>query len=62
VLRGHLERGDLSRWIGSVYTDPVLAADVATLEHLSPQEALSDVRAAIPRLIKERYGPIDDWV
>jgi hypothetical protein len=54
-FEGHLERGDLSRWIREVFADRKLAADVETLETLREYEARSDVREAIVRLVDDRY-------
>jgi hypothetical protein len=60
VLREHLQRGDVSRWISDVYRDETLAHRTRVLERLSGYEALSDLRRAIARLVEERYGLSDD--
>jgi len=56
VLAGHLQRGDLSRWVGDVYADQELARDLRKWEQLAPYEALSDIRAGLTRLIQGRYA------
>ena len=65
VLKAHLERGDLSRWVGDVFADEILAAQFRTLEALSPYEALTDLREALSRLVEDRYlrsdEPSNQW-
>jgi hypothetical protein len=60
VLVGHLQRGDISRWVREVFADPLLAGDLQTLEQLQPYEALSDIRDGMARLIIERYAFADE--
>ncbi len=55
-LRGHLQRGDLSRWIDDVLGDPVLASTVRALEEQHVLGALPDVNGALIHAIRARYG------
>lgn len=52
VLRGHLTRGDLHRWVERVFGDTDLADAIRGVEGLEPAPA----REAMRRAISDRYG------
>jgi hypothetical protein len=56
VLSDHLRRGDLSRWIGHVFGDTLLASQLAVLEHEYTAGDAADWREAIAGCIEERYA------
>jgi hypothetical protein len=55
VLSGHLQRHDLSRWIGDVFRDRQLALRVRTLESRLVTDDASEVARAISQTIRARY-------
>jgi hydroxymethylpyrimidine pyrophosphatase-like HAD family hydrolase len=55
VLRGHLRRGDFSRWVRDVFVDHRLAQQLGQLEQIHQYEDLAEIRQAIVRLIEARY-------
>jgi len=55
VLQEHLRRHDFSRWIGEVFRDPSLAAQVRRLEARRDLIHESEVKMALAKLIWERY-------
>lgn len=55
-LSGHVQRGDLSRWIGDVVRDDALATAVRDLEERHRLGTLPDFNDAVIRVIHERYG------
>jgi hydroxymethylpyrimidine pyrophosphatase-like HAD family hydrolase len=59
VLNGHLERGDISRWVRTVFADATLAAQIEILERGHIYEALSDIRNSLAALIEDRYALTD---
>ena len=54
-LRDHLARGDLSRWIGDVFGDATLAAEIRGIEEQHVLGTLPDVNDALVHAIHERY-------
>jgi hypothetical protein len=56
TIRGHLERGDVSHWVGEVFGDDVLAARLRDVERLDSDQGAVDARDAIRTLIDERYA------
>ena len=55
-LRGHVLRGDLSRWIGDVLCDGTLAAEVREIEEHHRLGRAPDFNNAVIHAIRERYG------
>jgi soluble P-type ATPase len=55
VLAGHLRRRDLSNWIGDVFGDRVLAAQIRAEEARLSPDRLVNVAGALAYLINERY-------
>ncbi|MEP7304365.1 MAG: HAD family hydrolase [Acidobacteriota bacterium] len=55
VLSGHLQRHDLSRWIGDVFRDRHLALRMRTLESRIVTDEPADVARAIAQTIRARY-------
>jgi hypothetical protein len=55
VLEGHLQRHDVSRWIGDVFHDRLLATKVFALEERQRRAAAPDVNVSLAKLIWERY-------
>jgi hydroxymethylpyrimidine pyrophosphatase-like HAD family hydrolase len=55
VLDGHLERGDVSRWVSGVFGDYVLAARISELEQLHRLGQPLDRVDALRQLVDERY-------
>jgi hypothetical protein len=56
----HIRRGDLSRWIGNVFRDTMLAREVADLEERSRLGALPDFNGAVIHAVHRRYHVVDD--
>src|SRR5262249_10848330 len=54
-LAGHLQRHDLSRWIGDVFRDRPLALKVRALEARLPSDDVREVASAIAQAIRARY-------
>jgi hypothetical protein len=54
-LDGHLRRGDLSRWIGEVFGDHVLASQVWKLEEQYRVGWAVDINDRLVEAIRERY-------
>jgi hydroxymethylpyrimidine pyrophosphatase-like HAD family hydrolase len=60
-LRGHVRRGDFSRWIGDVFRDVHLAGQVRALEERHRLGTLPDFNDALVHAVQERYridGPL----
>ena len=55
VLAGHLDRGDVSRWVGDVFGDHVLARRIHELEQLHRLGRPLDAADALRQLVGERY-------
>ena len=55
AMEEHLLRHDVSRWIGDVFRDPLLAAKVFALEERQGRAAVPDVSVSLAKLIWERY-------
>jgi hydroxymethylpyrimidine pyrophosphatase-like HAD family hydrolase len=62
VLAGYLRRGDFSRWIGDVFGDHALAAELRELEQHFQTGVDSDVVSEIVNAIRGRYDLTDDPV
>ena len=60
VLAAHLDRGDVSRWVGAVFGDHVLAARVRELEQLHRLGQPLDGADALRQLVEERYALVDN--
>jgi hypothetical protein len=56
VLAGHLERGDISRWVSGVFGDYVLAARIRAVEQLHRLGQPLDRVDALGQLVDERYA------
>ncbi|MBI4588940.1 MAG: HAD family phosphatase [Candidatus Rokubacteria bacterium] len=56
VLAYHAERGDFSRWVLDVFADPALGSQLRKTETRWGRGEITDLRAAIGRLIAARYG------
>ncbi|HWP43579.1 MAG TPA: HAD family hydrolase [Blastocatellia bacterium] len=56
MLDGHLLKGDFSRWIGDVFRDNVLAAEVRQIEELYRMGQVPDVNDALIHLVQDRYN------
>jgi hypothetical protein len=54
-LSGHLQRHDLSRWIGDVFRDRNLALRIRALESRLVTDEPYDVARAIAQTIRARY-------
>jgi hydroxymethylpyrimidine pyrophosphatase-like HAD family hydrolase len=54
-LNGHLQRGDLSKWISNVFHDHMLASDLRKIERHSRPGDVREVRKSVTKLIRERY-------
>jgi hydroxymethylpyrimidine pyrophosphatase-like HAD family hydrolase len=61
VLAGHLERGDISRWVSGVFGDHVLAGRIRELEQLHRLKQPLDAVDALRQLVDERYVLVDDF-
>jgi hypothetical protein len=55
VLAGHLDRGDVSRWVGDVFGDHVLAGRIRELEQLHRMGRPLDAADALRQLVDERF-------
>ncbi|MFO0980272.1 MAG: HAD hydrolase family protein [Planctomycetota bacterium] len=55
-LAGHLQRSDFSRWIGDVFGDRPLAAQVLELEHDHRHGRVLAINDALADLIQSRYA------
>jgi hydroxymethylpyrimidine pyrophosphatase-like HAD family hydrolase len=55
VLAGHLDRGDLSRWVDDVFGDHLLATRIRELELLRRMGRPIDAVDALRQLVDERY-------
>lgn len=61
ALEGHLVRGDFSRWIGGVFGDHALAAELRELENRH-RSGRSDTISEIAGAIRARYELVEDEV
>jgi hypothetical protein len=59
VVAGHLQRGDVSRWVADVFGDYVLAVGVREIERLHRLGRALDEVDAVRELIDERYAPAE---
>jgi hypothetical protein len=55
TLAGHAARGDFSRWVGDVFSDAQLAAQLRKTERRWNRGEISDLRNAVRELIARRY-------
>ena len=55
VIEGHARRGDFSRWIGKVFGDHPLAAEISEAEERFRQGLVPKLAEALSRPISERY-------
>ncbi|MGC1637225.1 MAG: HAD hydrolase family protein, partial [Candidatus Acidiferrales bacterium] len=55
ALEGHVHRGDFSRWIGDVFHDPTLAADIRKVELRYHLGHIRDLCGSIGAAIEDRY-------
>jgi hydroxymethylpyrimidine pyrophosphatase-like HAD family hydrolase len=55
ALDSHLHRHDFSRWIGDVYGDRPLAAEIHLLEDAYAQGRRHDIHDALAQIIRDRY-------
>ncbi|HEU4697852.1 MAG TPA: HAD hydrolase family protein [Gemmatimonadales bacterium] len=55
-LRGYVERGDFSRWVGEVLDDAALAAELSAIERVAREssDSLAAAREALASAIQER--------
>ena len=60
ALRGYLQRGDFSRWIGQVFGDRALAAEIAAQEQCYVSGADGDTILEIVSAIRGRYDLTSD--
>jgi hypothetical protein len=58
-FREHVDRGDLSRWIGEVLCDGTLAVTVRDIEEQHRLGRAPDFNDAVIHAIRERYGVAD---
>ncbi len=58
---GHVERGDLSRWIADVFADGELADAVRSIEEQYRLGRVPDFNQATIHAIQERYGAGEAW-
>ena len=56
VLAFHAERGDFSRWVLGVFSDPTLGQQLRKTEARWRRREIGDLRAAMERLVASRYG------
>jgi len=56
VLAFHAERGDFSRWVLGVFSDPTLGQQFRKTEARWRRGEIRDLRAAMERLVAARYG------
>jgi hypothetical protein len=56
VLAFHAERGDFSRWVLGVFSDPALSQQLRKLESRWRRGEIEALRPALDRLIAARYG------
>jgi hypothetical protein len=59
VLDGYLRRGDFSRWIGDVFGDYPLAAELRALEERHRAAVSVDTMPEIVAAIRARYDLVD---
>jgi hypothetical protein len=59
-LTGYLRRGDFSRWIGDVFGDHALAAELRTLEAAYRAVPKVETMPEIAELIRSRYDLASD--
>jgi hydroxymethylpyrimidine pyrophosphatase-like HAD family hydrolase len=59
-LGGYLRRGDFSRWIGQVFGDRALAADLAALEERHRKADRDETVREIVAAIRARYDLVDE--
>ncbi len=57
ILAHHAARGDFSRWVLGVFSDPTLGQQLRKTEARWRRGELPDLRAALERLVSLRYGP-----
>jgi hydroxymethylpyrimidine pyrophosphatase-like HAD family hydrolase len=60
ALGAHLDRGDVSRWVGDVFGDHVLAGRIRDLEQLHRLRQPLDEVDALLQLVDERYAPVGE--
>jgi hypothetical protein len=56
VLAFHAERGDFSRWVLDVFSDPTLGQQFRKTEARWRRGEIRNLRAAMERLVAARYG------
>ncbi len=56
VLAHHAARGDFSRWVLDVFSDPHLAAQLRKTESRWSRGEITDLRRAIAQLVMARYA------
>ena len=59
-LEGYLRRGDFSRWIGHIFGDYPLAAELRTLEERHRAGVTDDTVPEIAAAIRARYDLVDE--
>jgi hydroxymethylpyrimidine pyrophosphatase-like HAD family hydrolase len=57
ILAYHAGRGDFSRWVIGVFSDPLLGQQLRKIEGRWRRGEVTDLRAALERLVALRYGP-----
>ena len=57
VLAYHAGRGDFSRWVVGVFSDPMLGQQLRKIEARWRRGELTDLQATLERLVALRYGP-----
>lgn len=60
VLDGYVRRADFSRWIGEVFGDHALAADLRALEDRHRLAARAETQSEMVDAIRARYDLVDD--
>jgi hypothetical protein len=60
ALGAHLDRGDVSRWVGDVFGDHVLAKGIGDLERSHRLRQPLDAADGLRQLIDERYTRPDE--
>jgi hypothetical protein len=59
-LDGYVRRGDFSRWIGDVFGDHSLAADIRALEQRHRSRASPETLPEIAAAVRERYDLLEE--
>lgn len=60
ILDGYVKRADFSRWIGDVFGDHALAADLRALEDRHRMAARAQTQSEIADAVRARYDLVDD--